>query len=150
MTLGDGKNFHPLVQDRLDSFYAESTSLLEDAIRHVFAEDLGQLALPPERMAVLVRILLEGLVVELAQARTQEDVAAVDQAFEDARALFARFVLGVPVRGDRASFGVVRIPFASTTNRARIASPRSVSTVQRLSDASHVVLVTVVWNRQRS
>ncbi|MEQ1507041.1 MAG: hypothetical protein ABMB14_32740, partial [Myxococcota bacterium] len=81
------------VQGRRARFYAESTRLLEDAIRAVFATDLGQLAIPPERMAVLVRVVLEGLVVELAQARIAADVSAVDQAYLDLRLLFERFVL---------------------------------------------------------
>lgn len=81
------------VQDRRARFYVDSTNLLEDAIRAVFAADLGQLALPPERIAVLVRVALEGLVVELAQARTAEDVATVDRAYADLRSLFGRFVL---------------------------------------------------------
>ncbi len=86
-------NVHEQVQHRRARFYEESTGLLEDAIRAVFAADLGQLAVPPARMAMLVRVALEGLVVELAQARTAEDVAEVDQAYADLRALFARFVL---------------------------------------------------------
>lgn len=86
-------NLDETVQGRRARFYADSTKLLEDAIRAVFASDLGQLALPPDRMAVLVRVGLEGLVVELAQARTAADVAAADQAYADLRALFARFVL---------------------------------------------------------
>ena len=84
---------HGDVQVHLAEFYADSTSLLEDAIRVVFAEDLGNLALPPDRMAVLVRVMLEGLVVELAQARDADDVALVDQAYADLRVLFERFVL---------------------------------------------------------
>lgn len=84
---------HGDVQAQLAEFYADSTSLLEDAIRVVFAEDLGALAVPPERMAVLVRVVLEGLVVELAQARTAEDVEAVDQIYADVRVLFERYVL---------------------------------------------------------
>lgn len=87
-------NSNETVQDRRARFYNDSTHLLEDAIRAVFATDLGHLALPPERMAVLVRIALSGLVVELAQARNAEDVAAVDQAYADLRTLFERFVLG--------------------------------------------------------
>jgi hypothetical protein len=82
------------VQERRARFYVESTSLLEDAIRHVFAQDLGALALPPERLAVLIRITIEGLVVELAQARDPQDVAVVDRAYLDLRALFERFLLG--------------------------------------------------------
>lgn len=81
------------VQDRRARFYDESTRLLTDGIRTVFATDLGHLAVPPERMAVLVRVVMEGLVVELAQARTAEDVAEVDRAYADLRALFERFVL---------------------------------------------------------
>lgn len=81
------------VHDRRQRFYQESTELLEDAIRLVFAADLGLLSVPPERMAVLVRVALEGLVVELAQARTAEDVARVDQAYADLRRLFEGFVL---------------------------------------------------------
>jgi hypothetical protein len=81
------------VQDHVSRFYHESTTLLSDAIRHVFAEDLGQLAVPPERMAVLVRIVLEGLIVELAQAQSEADVALVDRAYGDLRQLFEQFVL---------------------------------------------------------
>ncbi len=77
----------------VDSFFHESTDLLEDAIRMVFAEDLGRLTLPPDRMAVLIRIALEGLIVELAHARTAEDVVVVDNAYADVRALFERFAL---------------------------------------------------------
>lgn len=84
-----------VVQDRRARFYAESTRLLEDAIRVVLAADMGQLALPPDRLAVLVRVALEGLVVELAQARNAEEVAKVDQAYLDLRVLFERFV-GAP------------------------------------------------------
>lgn len=81
------------VQQRRERFYLDSTRLLEDAIRRVFANDLGQLAVPPERVAVLVRVVVEGLVVELAQARDAADVARVDQAYADLRAMFAAFVL---------------------------------------------------------
>ncbi len=86
-------NDEHIVQHRRSRFYQESTALLEDAIRTVFAESLGQLALPPGRMAVLVRILLEGLVVELAQAKDADDVRAADQAYADARDMFERFAL---------------------------------------------------------
>lgn len=81
-----------VVQQRRARFYNESTRLLADAIRVVFAADLGLLSIPPERLAVLVRVALEGLVVELAQAHDAADVARVDQAYLDLRALFERFV----------------------------------------------------------
>ena len=79
---------------RVADFYDESTALLEDAIAQVFSSDLDQLAVPPERMAVLLRILSEGLVVELARARTDEELVRVDRAYRDFRDLFGRFVLG--------------------------------------------------------
>ena len=44
----------------------------------------------------------------------------------------------------RASFGLVRIPLARITNRARMASPRSVDTVQRRVASSQAVCSTVV------
>ena len=81
------------LQARMGRFYVESTALLEDGIRRVFADELDSLAVPPGRMAVLIRILLEGLAVELAQAHTPGQLARVDQAYADMRALFERFVL---------------------------------------------------------
>jgi hypothetical protein len=86
-------------QALVDSFFLESTELLEDAIRAVFVEDLGRLAVPPDRMAVLIRVVLEGLIIELAHARTPAHVAVVDAAYTDVRSLFERFVLS----GDEAS-----------------------------------------------
>lgn len=81
------------LNNQMRSFYQESTALLEDGIQTVFAGQVDQLTIPPKRMATLIRILLEGLILELAQARTEADVATVDQAFADMRNLFARFVL---------------------------------------------------------
>lgn len=99
------------VQHRRARFYAESTRLLEDAIRVVFASDLGQLAVPPERVARLVRVALEGLVVELAQARSAEDVAAIDQAYADLRALFARFVLAPGATVEAVTLEPIPLPW---------------------------------------
>ena len=81
------------ISRRLEAFYKESTALLEDGIQKVFDDDLDQLTVPPERMAVLIRICLEGLTVELSQVRSDEDLAVVDQAYADIRELFQRFVL---------------------------------------------------------
>ncbi len=98
---------------RVSAFYEESTDLLEDAIQLVFQDQLGRLAVPPARMAVLIRVLLEGLVVELARARTEEQLARVDGAYRDFRALFERFVLagesGPPV--DLNAMGPVPLPW---------------------------------------
>ena len=87
-------NHDSVLGRRVADFYDESTALLEDAIAQIFASDLDQLAVPPERMAVLIRILSEGLVVELARARTEDELKRVDRAYKDFRSLFGRFVLG--------------------------------------------------------
>ena len=84
------------IQKKLRSFYQESTDLLTDGIQLVFAESIDQLAIPPQRMATIIRILLEGLVVELAQAQSEEELQQIDQAYADMRGLFARFVIVQP------------------------------------------------------
>ncbi|NOY26821.1 MAG: TetR/AcrR family transcriptional regulator [Oligoflexia bacterium] len=81
------------LSQRISSLYGESTQLLDEAIQLVFADELQDLAVSPDRMAVLIRVLLEGLTVELAQAHTAEDAARVDQAYRDFRELFERYVL---------------------------------------------------------
>ena len=87
-------NHDSALGQRVAAFYDESTDLLEDALALIFAADLPRLAVPPERMAVLIRVLSEGLVVELARARTDQELERVEAAYQDFRALFARFVLG--------------------------------------------------------
>ena len=81
------------VRDHLDTFYAEADSLLESGVRTVFADQLDQLVLPPDRLAHLVRVSLHGLVIELAYARDDAELARVEAAYRDMRALFSRFVL---------------------------------------------------------
>ena len=63
--------------------------LLEEGIREVFADEIDRLTLPPQRMAVLIRTVLSGLVVELARARTEEQHAQVQAAYGDMRFLFS-------------------------------------------------------------
>lgn len=75
-----------------DRFYAESMELLENGIRRTFEEELDDLALPPDRLAQLVRICVHGLLVELAYARTDEELAVVDRSYRDLRASFERIV----------------------------------------------------------
>lgn len=86
----------PHVQLRLQDFYQESTKLLEDGIRVVFSEDIAQLTIPPQRMAKLIRILLEGLLIELMHAQNEEQLEQLDQAYADFRMLFRSFVLQNP------------------------------------------------------
>ena len=82
-----------VLSDSLQQFYQESTQLLEDGIRTVFAKKLYTLIIPPDRMAILIRILLSGLLVELAGAKTDEDISKIDQAYTDFRSLFQQFAM---------------------------------------------------------
>lgn len=91
-TLSLGGKQGPM-QTHIQTFYRESTELLEDGIRKVFANNENKLVIPPERLAVLIRILLSGLIIELAQANSEQRLMEVDQAYADARHLFRSFVL---------------------------------------------------------
>jgi len=91
-TLSLGGQEGPM-RPHIRNFYRESTSLLEDGIKKVFSDKVGLLVIPPYRMAVLIRILLSGLMVELAQAKTEQELKEIDQAYGDMRTLFQQFVL---------------------------------------------------------
>jgi len=84
------------IRPYVDDFYTESNALLERGIRNVFADQMDQLAMPPERLAMIIRTALHGLVVELSYARTPSQVEKVDQAYRDLRTLFSRVVLSGP------------------------------------------------------
>lgn len=78
---------------RLGDFNAEALTRVELGLLRVFSDELHRLALPPGRFARAVRTGLYGLVVELALARTDADVAEVDQTYRDVRALLELVVL---------------------------------------------------------
>ena len=82
-----------ILQPQLELFYRESTSLLEDGIRKVFSNELGTLVIPPERMAILIRIFLSGMGVELAQVKSNEQLEELDLIYGDIRSMFERFVV---------------------------------------------------------
>ena len=81
------------LHESIGKFYKESTLLLEDGIRKVFAEQLSELVISPERMSVLIWVLLSGLVVEMAGVTTEEELKELDQAYRDIRTLFGEFVM---------------------------------------------------------
>lgn len=81
---------------QLDRLYRESMTLLENSLVQVFGEQTSALVLPPARIAVLIRSTLEGLIVELALARTEADLAMVEQAYQDFRTIFAASILKEP------------------------------------------------------
>jgi AcrR family transcriptional regulator len=80
------------VRQHVDRFHAETQPLLEQGIRDAFADQLDQLVVPPERLALLIRTALHGLVVELALARTPSEFETVERSYRDMRALFERVV----------------------------------------------------------
>lgn len=87
----------PAVAEQVDSFYEEAMRLLEQGIAEVFLDDRGRLALPPRRLARLIRVAMHGLIMDLALARNEADLALVDQAYADLRAMLERYVLSGPV-----------------------------------------------------
>ena len=85
------------LREEADAFYSEAMGLLEDGIEATFSDQLGQLAVPPDHLARMVRACMHGLIIELAWARTPEEVAVVKQTYLDLKDTFARAILsGVP------------------------------------------------------
>ncbi len=80
-----------VVRNHLDEFYAEAMELLQNGIERAFEGQ--QLALPADRLANIVRVVLHGLVVGLAFAKDEDDVARVEQAYMDMREIFATVAL---------------------------------------------------------
>jgi AcrR family transcriptional regulator len=70
------------------AFYDESMGLLERGVRDVFADHLDDLGMPPDRLASVVRAGMHGMIVELANARSEEDLVRLDQTYRDLRGLF--------------------------------------------------------------
>lgn len=81
------------VREPVDAFYDEAMALLNTGIATTFEHDMDRLAVPPERLARMVRVNMHGLIVELARARTDEEVAAAEETYRDLREMFARVVL---------------------------------------------------------
>jgi AcrR family transcriptional regulator len=94
------------IRRQLDHFYDEVMALLEDGVRKVFSADADRLRLPPERLAMIVRTTVHGLVVELAFAQSQADLERLDQLYLDLRWIFSQVALDGP-------------PIASSQDRRR-------------------------------
>jgi len=84
------------VRQHLDEFYAESNAFLERGIRQVFSTDLDNLAMPPQRLARVVRTAMHGLVVEMAYARSEADMAGIEETYRDLRTLFSEAAVAQP------------------------------------------------------
>lgn len=81
------------VRRHLDAFYSDVMGLLEDGVRRVFEADAERMPIPPDRLAWIVRTTVHGLVVELAYARTPEDLERLDQLYADLRFVFSQVAL---------------------------------------------------------
>ncbi len=87
----------------VDAFYEEAMSLLQQGIEQTFHHDMDRLAVPPERLARMVRVNMHGLIVELARATTPEEIEHAQETYRDLRDMFAR-VVGT-AKGDDPGIG---------------------------------------------
>lgn len=82
------------IRDDLEAFYTEVMGMLSNGIERTFEEQLEHLAVPPDRLANLVRMTTHGMVVELAMARNDEDMDRIDAVYSDMRRFFEMSVVG--------------------------------------------------------
>ena len=88
---------------RLADFNAEAQTRVELGLVRAFPEAHHRLVLPPDRLARAVRTGLYGLLVELANARTDDERAQVHETYLDVRQLLAGIVLTQLTAGLTAS-----------------------------------------------
>lgn len=81
------------VRPAVDAFYDDAMGLLLQGIERTFERERDQMAVSPERLARMVRVNMHGLIVELARARDEEELARVEQTYRDLRDMFARVIL---------------------------------------------------------
>ena len=84
------------IRGYLDEFVDESMQLLVKGIDIVFTAGDNPLEISPERLARLVRTSMFGLIVELAYARDEAAMDAVDQTYRDLRMAFSTIVTASP------------------------------------------------------
>ena len=90
-------NVNKAAREDLDNFYDETMKMLEDGTREVFRNDADTLAVPPPRLARLVRVAIHGFVLEFARAESVAELAEIDRLYADMRELFRRVALSGPV-----------------------------------------------------
>ena len=88
------------VRQTVDAFYDEAMNLLQQGIEQTFEEDRDRMAVPPERLARMVRVNMHGLIIELARARDADELAKAQETYRDLRDMFSRVVLESPDRPD--------------------------------------------------
>jgi AcrR family transcriptional regulator len=93
------------IRAQVDTFYDESMDLLERSLEEAFSEDLDRLSLPPERTAQMIRVVLHGLMIDLALAKGPEDLARIDQTYRDLRETFSKVALSETGKVDNLEEG---------------------------------------------
>lgn len=84
---------NPELATRLARFNDEVISLVVEGIHNVLGPFVDRLRVPPERLARMLRTLLQGLLIDLAFAREEADRQAVHETFADFRNLLTEALL---------------------------------------------------------
>ena len=77
----------PGMRKHLDEFMADVEGLIVEGLRNTLGPAANELALPPERVARMLRTIFHGLVVEMALASNRTTRARVRETFDDVREL---------------------------------------------------------------
>lgn len=86
----------PGFAERLDRFNQEVIALVTEGIHNTLGPMTSRLRVPPERLARMLRVLLEGLLIDLSFARDDEARRAVHETFGDFRRLLSEVILTWP------------------------------------------------------
>lgn len=78
---------NPALAERLARFNEEVIALIVEGIENVLGPYVDRLRIPPERLARMLRTLLQGLLIDLAFARDEAAQRAVHETFADFRAM---------------------------------------------------------------
>lgn len=83
----------PELSERLARFNDEVIALVVEGIENVLGPFVDRLRVPPERLARMLRTLLQGLLIDLAFARDEAGRQAVHETFADFRAMLTEAML---------------------------------------------------------
>ena len=86
----------PGFAERLDRFNDEVLALVTEGIHNTLGPMTARLRVPPDRLARMLRVLLEGLLIDLSFARDPESREKVHETFGDFRRLLSEVILTYP------------------------------------------------------
>lgn len=84
---------NPELAARLARFNDDVIALVVEGIHNVLGPFVDRLRVPPERLARMLRALLQGLLIDLAFARDEADRQTVHETFADFRNLLTEAIL---------------------------------------------------------